>query len=152
MSSYQYRKSHCGDKTILRPSYLRNGISYTGKTASLYWIRAQASLITWHSNAILVAVNWVIIGSGKGSIHLFGTKPFLEPPMTCKEQTSVKLVSKYKIFFQENVSCNLVLSHQYAKCGSSCLGLNVLMIPMSPGRGNLSLGLCNVVSQGVLET
>ena len=29
-SSYQYRKSHCGDKTILRQSYLHNGISYTG--------------------------------------------------------------------------------------------------------------------------
>ena len=41
MPSYQYRKSHCGDKTILRQSYLHNGISYTGKTASLYWIRAQ---------------------------------------------------------------------------------------------------------------
>ena len=41
MSSYQYRKSHCGDKTILRPSYLHNGISYTGKTLSLYWIGAQ---------------------------------------------------------------------------------------------------------------
>ena len=37
MPSYQYRKSHCGDKTILRPSYLHNGISYTGKMASLYW-------------------------------------------------------------------------------------------------------------------
>ena len=31
MTSYQYRKSHCGDKTILRPSYRHNGISYTGK-------------------------------------------------------------------------------------------------------------------------
>ena len=40
MSSYQYRKSYCGDKTILRPSHLHNGISYTGKTTSLYWIRA----------------------------------------------------------------------------------------------------------------
>ena len=40
MSSYRYRKSHCGDKTILRPSYLHNGISYTGKMSSLYWIRA----------------------------------------------------------------------------------------------------------------
>ena len=40
MTSYQYRKSHCGDKTILRPSYLHNGISYTGKMSSLYWIRA----------------------------------------------------------------------------------------------------------------
>ena len=36
MSSYRYRKSHYGDKTILRPSYLHNGISYTGKTTSLY--------------------------------------------------------------------------------------------------------------------
>ena len=41
MPSYRYRKSHCGDKTILRPSYLHNGISYTGKKTSLYWIRAQ---------------------------------------------------------------------------------------------------------------
>ena len=41
MPSYQYRKPHCGDKTILRPSYLHNGVSYTGKMASLYWIRAQ---------------------------------------------------------------------------------------------------------------
>ena len=32
MTSYQYRKSHCGDKTIWRPSYLHNGISDTGKT------------------------------------------------------------------------------------------------------------------------
>ena len=31
MSSYQYRKSHCGDKTILRSSYLHNAISCTGK-------------------------------------------------------------------------------------------------------------------------
>ena len=36
-TSYQYRKYHCGDKTILRPSYLHNGISYTGKMTSLYW-------------------------------------------------------------------------------------------------------------------
>ena len=41
MSSYQYKKSHCGDKMILRPSYLHNGISYTGKMISIYWIRAQ---------------------------------------------------------------------------------------------------------------
>ena len=31
MSSYQYRRSHCGDKTILWLSYLHNGISYTGR-------------------------------------------------------------------------------------------------------------------------
>ena len=44
MTSYQYRKSHCGDKTTLRPSYLYNGISYTGKITSLYWNRALISL------------------------------------------------------------------------------------------------------------
>ena len=41
--SYQYRKSHCGDKTVVRSSYLHNGISYTGKMTSLYWIKAQVS-------------------------------------------------------------------------------------------------------------
>ena len=40
MSSYQYRKSHCGDNTVVRSSYLHNGISNTGKISSLYWIRA----------------------------------------------------------------------------------------------------------------
>ena len=30
-----------GNLKILWPSYLHNGISYTGKTTSLYWIRAQ---------------------------------------------------------------------------------------------------------------
>ena len=43
MSSYQYRKTHCGDKTILRPSYLHNRISYTGKMTSLYWIGPSIS-------------------------------------------------------------------------------------------------------------
>ena len=41
MPSYQYRKSHCGDKTVVRSSYLHNGISYTGKITSLYWISTQ---------------------------------------------------------------------------------------------------------------
>ena len=40
MSSYQYRKSHCGDKTVVRSSYLHKGICYIGKMTSLYWIRS----------------------------------------------------------------------------------------------------------------
>ena len=39
MSSYQYRKSVCGDK-VVRSSYLHIVISFTGKMSSLYWIRA----------------------------------------------------------------------------------------------------------------
>ena len=37
-SSYQYRKSHWRDKMVERSSYLHNGIFFTGKMASLYWI------------------------------------------------------------------------------------------------------------------
>ena len=39
MPFYQYRKSQCGDKTVVKSSYLHNGISYCGKMTSLYWIR-----------------------------------------------------------------------------------------------------------------
>ena len=60
MSSYQYRKSHCGDKTILRPSYLHNGIPYTGKMTSLYWIRAlQGSTL----QVLLLCTNFVKMGT-----------------------------------------------------------------------------------------
>ena len=34
MSSCQYKKSHCGDKTIVRSSYFHNGSSYTCNTVS----------------------------------------------------------------------------------------------------------------------
>ena len=44
MSSDQYRKSHCGDKMVVRSSYLHSGISYTGKMILLYWI---GPLVIW---------------------------------------------------------------------------------------------------------
>ena len=47
MMSYQYSKSHCGDKTVVRSSYLHNGISYIGKISSLYWFGAQDRK-EWH--------------------------------------------------------------------------------------------------------
>ena len=54
MTSYQYRKSHCGDKTIVRSSYLHNWISYTGKMTSLYWIgpmKRISKCLTWFHNS-----------------------------------------------------------------------------------------------------
>ena len=39
MSSYQYRKSHCGHKTFVKSSYLHSGIS------SLYWINTQVFVL-----------------------------------------------------------------------------------------------------------
>ena len=80
MTSYWYRKSHCADKTILRPSYLHNGISYTGKTTALYWIGALV-VITYPCHDIIfnsccqyivvyghhvVTYVWVNIGSDNG--------------------------------------------------------------------------------------
>ena len=58
MSSYQYRKSHCGDKTVLWLSYLHNGISYTDNE-----IESQNANILLQENALenansKMAVNW----------------------------------------------------------------------------------------------
>ena len=51
--SFQYRKSHFGDKAILWPCYLHNGLSYTGKITSLYWIRALVNT---------VCILWLVCG------------------------------------------------------------------------------------------
>ena len=67
--SDQYRKFYGGDKTILRPSFLHNGISYAGKMTSLYWIRALNLIITlpaslhqlrerWLQMRIIISVFW----------------------------------------------------------------------------------------------
>ena len=63
MSSYQYRKSHCGDKTVVRSSYLHNGISYTGKMASLYWFSPQVPDVTKYKT-ILVDIQGVVFMEG----------------------------------------------------------------------------------------
>ena len=54
MPSYQYRKSHCGDKTVVRSSYLHNGISCTGKMTSLYWFSPLARANLYISPSKLV--------------------------------------------------------------------------------------------------
>ena len=56
VSSYQYRKSHFGDKTILRSSYLHNGISYTGKMISLYWIGASGQECPMQSSGHIIGI------------------------------------------------------------------------------------------------
>ena len=61
MASYQYRKSHCGDKTVVRSSYLHNGISYTGKMSSLYWIRAQIIKLQLKSGYGWVLYIWLFM-------------------------------------------------------------------------------------------
>ena len=53
MPSYQNRKPHCGDKTILRQSYLHYGISHTGKMASFYWTSHLVVIHYWLSRSYL---------------------------------------------------------------------------------------------------
>ena len=54
MSSCQYRKSHCGDKTVVRSSYLHNKISYAGKMSPLYWIGALVVVMSTSSKFALL--------------------------------------------------------------------------------------------------
>ena len=99
MSSYRYRKYHCGDKTVVRSSYLHNGISYTGKMASLYWIRAQTT--QWARTSAVITSNWfsqnipllvwqLICRSGAISMHRFPI--FQEVTMTWSRWESTSLV------------------------------------------------------------
>ena len=67
MSSYQYRKSHCGDKMVVRSSYIHNGISYTGKMASLYWFSPLDSLQDNHARNVFNEVLKSIFGQFSGS-------------------------------------------------------------------------------------
>ena len=67
MSYYQCRKSHCGDKTILRPSYFHNGTSYTGKMISLYWIRALLPVHTCEQNFYWIGTQYTTVSLRGGS-------------------------------------------------------------------------------------
>ena len=71
--SYQCRKSHCGDTTIIRSSYLHNGNSYTGKMASFiesphtfYGISILSLMLLIKANEYRVVAYWVgVIYKGK---------------------------------------------------------------------------------------
>ena len=80
MTSYRYKKSHCGDKTILRPSYLYNGISYTGKMSSLYWIRAQDSR---SCDVDLVLPQWSLLSQWETALHCNVVYHWLSPYTKC---------------------------------------------------------------------
>ena len=78
MTSYQYRKSHCGDKTVVRSSYLHNEISYTGnfEMTYLYWIRAQVvfavSVVFWPSSQSMfyLSLNYILVNEGRNNITM----------------------------------------------------------------------------------
>ena len=50
-----YRKSHFGDKAIVRPSYLNSGIFYTCNMTYSYWIRAYVMIF------VLRRIHWSLV-------------------------------------------------------------------------------------------
>ena len=101
MSSYQYRKSLCWDKTVVRSSYLHNGISYTGKVSSLYWIRAQVA--TCQSRTHLVIL--MLLDYQEAQCWLYSQK------RTCLAS------SGYQIFCKTFLKCNC-LQNIVKSCGT----------------------------------
>ena len=83
MLSYQYRKYHCGDKTVVRSSYLHKGLSYTGKIVSLYWIRTKSFLWTGEWWYMPLAYHWFmnwLANSSIPSIQSSNLSASLRPP------------------------------------------------------------------------
>ena len=69
----QYMNSHRGDETVLRPSYLHSGISYSGKTTSIYdiYLLDQALSLPWASVHWLLqcTLEWHWDAIGWSSVH-----------------------------------------------------------------------------------
>ena len=136
-SSYQYRKSHCGDKTVVRSPYLQNGISNTGKMVSFYWIRALVvmnidvpciMLAHWSRVTHIWVGNPTIIGSDNGLSPgrrqaITWTNGVIMSIGPVGTNFSDILISIHTFSFEK-----MHLKRWSAKCRQFCLGLNVLYV------------------------
>ena len=111
LPEHQYRNSHYGCKTILRWSYLHNGISYTGKTTSLYWIRAQDSQCV---------AQWLVDASASNHDHDLTHWPPEDADNNLK-LVIFKLISWIDIL---SISCEVA----WGKCHKSSLIKNQQMV------------------------
>ena len=68
----EWRESYCGDRMILWSSYLHNGISYTGRMTSLYWIRPKINTMAMYNSCL---INQYPPSSPK--YHVLGLRPHL---------------------------------------------------------------------------
>ena len=67
MPPYLYWKSHSAGKIIVRPSYLHNVVSYTGKMVCLHWNNLSVST---HRYKIYRQSDWQLISLSAASPHL----------------------------------------------------------------------------------
>ena len=92
---------HCGDNTILWPSYLPNGISYTNKMTSLYWIKALNSKLAsilmriWNRSFECNALIWLTCVKCKQRWKLMDRRIFrdrkLDPPIPASWAVHIRL-------------------------------------------------------------
>ena len=55
-----FRELHCGDKVVIKSSYLHSGNSYTGKMVSLCWIKARMAMSSlWKISAAFPIQMWI---------------------------------------------------------------------------------------------
>ena len=122
MSSYQYRKSHCGDKTVVRSSYLHNGISYTGKMSSLYWIGALDTYSQIAAVNVYQAINDAMIRLPKlkikGNMTLFyhSIKIYGDSSDICDlsvPEVDDKFVSYFKCSIIKKILHKTIYIHMY---------------------------------------
>ena len=75
MSSYQYRKPRCGDKTVVISSYLHNKISYTGRWHRYiepYWFNSRVIITALSVCYECEIIFWKTLGQEKYQMMLFG--------------------------------------------------------------------------------
>ena len=128
ISSYQYRKSHCGDKTVVRSSYLHNRISYTGKMTSLYWDGPQTfseSSLT----ARFLGPTWSPPGADRSHVG-----PMLSPwtLLSGSLQTGIFHHNIWRLICQKQVSQTGIRNY----ITWFTVGCNYLSLPKVPASGN----------------
>ena len=101
------KEIYCGDKTVVRSSYLHNEISYTGKMSFLYWIRIQACIyvsMTGSENTKNSTTQCEI--SRQSIFHL--KVPIMVHPFLCCDDFAKRIVCRYVLVLI--FSCILVLN------------------------------------------
>ena len=142
MSSYQYWKSYCGDKPVIRSSYLHNGISYTDKMTSLYWIKALTQLlITLLCQGQNINSNCVnSLRPNEAYMLLFSAKPLSELMLPYCQVDAIdgtyfsEILFKIQNFFQGNPLENAISMAAILSLPQS-VNQDITNIPSSVSQG-----------------
>ena len=117
-SSYQYRQSQCGDKMVIRSSYLPIGISYSGKMASLYWISHWVSIVVFSCDQAALWMVFSVRLSVCPSVRL-SVCPSVRLsvcPSVCPSVTPFWLCSHHRIIMKFSGVITLGQGKVHAKC------------------------------------